>query len=87
MHFYGMSVEELYRLPIRTFWAIESNVGRLMAEQDLRMVRLLVTAQAPKSAEETARVLAQEMGTVVIEKPVRDEAGFSRLKNIAQVTK
>lgn len=82
-----MSVEELYRLPIRTFWTLESNVGRLMAEQDLRLVRLLVTAQAPKAAEETARDLAQEMGTVVIEAPVRDEAGFSRLKSMASVAK
>ena len=79
-----MSVEELYRLPIRTFWAMESNIGRLMAEEDLRMVRLLVTAQAPKAAEETTRVLAQEMGTVVVEQAVRDEAGFARLKGIAQ---
>jgi hypothetical protein len=79
-----MSVEEIYRLPIRTFWAMESNIGRLMAEEDLRTVRLLVTAQAPKAAEETTRVLAQEMGTVVVEQAVRDEAGFARLKGIAQ---
>ena len=58
-----------------------------MAEQDLRLVRLLVTAQAPKAAEETTRVLAQEMGTVIVEAPVRDEAGFNRLKNIANVAK
>lgn len=77
-----MPVDELYRLPIRMFWALEANINRLMAEEDLRTIRLLASAQAPKSAEEVMRQLALEMGTVVIEAPVRDEEGFKRLKGL-----
>lgn len=75
-------MEEIYRLPIRTFWAMEANISRLMAEEDMRMIRLLASAQAPKAAEEVSRQLAQEMGTVVIERAVRDEDGFKRLKGM-----
>jgi hypothetical protein len=79
-----MTVEEIYRLPVRTFWTLEANVGRLMAEEDLRLIRLFVTGQVPKAAEETARALASEMGTVVIENSSRDEEGFNRLRGLAK---
>jgi hypothetical protein len=62
---------------------MENNVGRLMAEEDLRRFRLMASVNAQKSAEETSRVLAKEMGTVLVENAVRDEMGFNRLKGIA----
>lgn len=77
-----MTVEEIYRLPIRTFWLLETNISRLRAEEDLRHIRLLVSQHQSESLNELTSSLAADMGATVIAAPKRDEGGFSRLKDM-----
>lgn len=83
---YGMAYAELMRLPVKTFWMLNKNVSRLLAETDLRRLSLTAAAQsADAAASHSERLIAELDSPYVFENvPVldaeRDEVGFAELK-------
>lgn len=81
-------------LPIRTFWLMNSSIGRLLAEKDLRTIPVLMSRNGGGNLESVRRNLILEMGdTGKLKgglKPVhrlaneeRDEEGFNQLRALA----
>lgn len=85
-----MSYEEVLAMPVRTFWFMNSNIDRVQAQKDMRSLTVAVCGQGGGEAAQTFRErLVIEAGTVVklkfdpIREAVRDEEGFSALRNMA----
>lgn len=76
-------------LPIRAFWLMNSNVGRLLAEKDLRAMSVQSTRHGGEVLETVRNSLVIEMGDVGKTKQVeridevRDEQGCAELKALA----
>lgn len=75
-------------LPVQTFWAMNSNVGRLLAETDLRNLSVGVSTQSEDNFKSTRETLMKEMGEMFKTNinPLaaeRDEEGFQELKTLA----
>lgn len=77
-------------LPIRTFWLMNGNIVRLMAEKDLRATDVQLARHGGEGREAIRKNLTLELGNVgkvaVEESPLeaeRDEQGFAELKALA----
>ncbi len=76
-------------LPIRAFWLMNSNIGRLLAERDLRGLSLATAAQSGEGTQEIRQHLVIEMGDVgkcenddaLTAK--RDQQGVDELKSLS----
>lgn len=80
MHFYSISYNELLDLPIYLFWELSKNIGRLQAEQDLRLFRLLqnIIGGNPK---EYINDLVKERGNIIVgDDYTFDKQGLNRLR-------
>ena len=78
-------------MPVRTFWFMNSNIDRIQAQKDMRSLTVAVCGQGGgEAAQEFRQRLVIEAGTVVklkfdpIREAVRDEEGFSALREMAQ---
>lgn len=78
-------------MPIRTFWFMNSNIERVQAQKDMRSLTVAVCGQGGgEAAQEFRQRLIVEAGTAVklkfdpIREAVRDEEGFSALRDMAQ---
>lgn len=71
-------------LPIRSFWFLNSTVVRLMAEEDMRSLTVVTSAQSTEAMRQTRENLVVELGDVMKIDPIagaiRDEQGFQELK-------
>lgn len=79
-------------LPIRTFWLMNSNIDRILAQQDMRSLSVAVCGQGgAEAAQEYRKRLVIEVGTIVkleenpILEAVRDEEGFEALKTMTHL--
>lgn len=88
MH-YGLGYRELMALPIKTFWMLNKNVNRLLAEKDLRALSMAINSQSNEGVTALREKLSEELGNPYGSQPVdnpldeeRDEAGFEMLKNM-----
>ncbi|MCL2874778.1 MAG: hypothetical protein FWF12_00490 [Betaproteobacteria bacterium] len=85
-----MSYEEVMRMPIRTFWFMNSNIERIQAQKDMRSLTVAVCGQGGETAQQFHERLIVEAGTVVrlkfdpMRNAHRDEAGFSALRDMAK---
>lgn len=86
-----MSYEEVMAMPVRTFWFMNQNIERIQAQKDMRSLTVAVCGQGGgEAAREFRQKLVIEAGTVVklkfdpIREAVRDEEGFSALREMAQ---
>lgn len=86
-----MSYEEVMGMPIRTFWFMNTNIERIQAQKDMRSLTVAVCGQGGgEAAQEFRQRLVIEAGTAVklrfdpIREAVRDEEGFSALRDMAQ---
>lgn len=91
LHFYSLSYGELMSLPIKTFWMLNNNIERIQAQKDMRALTVAVCGQGGGEAAQNFRErLVIEAGEVVklkfdpIREAVRDEEGFSALREMAQ---
>lgn len=78
------------RLPMKTFWMLNKNIGRILAEKDLRALEVGFAVQSGEAAQALHTKLTIEFDNpyhidpevqaaeIVDEK--RDEAGFAQLK-------
>lgn len=73
-------------LPIRSFWLMNSTVGRLLAEKDLRAITVQATRHGGDVYTQVREHLHIEMGEVgkvegeQQQMAVRDQVGFDELK-------
>ena len=88
-----MSYGEVMGMPLRTFWFMNSNIERIQAQKDMRSLTVAVCGQGGGEAARTFRErLVIEAGSAVklkfdpIREAVRDEEGFSALREMAQTT-
>ena len=83
MHFYSMPLHVILNLPLESFWEISNNVGRISAEEDLRMTMIVCSAFG--GADKLVDGLQKERGEVIITSATSvgfDRVGFSRLRSI-----
>jgi hypothetical protein len=86
-----MSWGDALKLPLKVFWMLNKQVGRLRAEADLRMLKLLQVAQAPDVAKTVHGELVREVGQTVKETSNKaakvDVEGFTELMKFDQVNR
>lgn len=88
-HFYGMNYREVMDLPIQAFWLMWSNVRRIRAGEDMRLMMVGAAVQSADGIQECQERLVLEMGDVFVNhdhnplEAKRDEAGFAELKQLA----
>lgn len=61
-----MGFEELMQIPLKRFWFLANQVDRLRAEQEIRQLQLLGSAQSGDAYKEAIKALKNEMGTVFV---------------------
>lgn len=84
MRFYGWSWAETLRTPISAFWTCYSYIERLRADES----RSRLTEHGFVMADEAGRksvieTLQEQIGSVVVEKPVFDREGWRTLQNLS----
>jgi hypothetical protein len=86
---YGMSYREVMEIPMKTFWMLNRNISRVLAEQDLRAFQLAVSVNSGETATALQAKLLEEFDNPYLmdgagDAPVideeRDEVGFAQLK-------
>lgn len=86
-----MGYREVMCLPIRVFWLLNSNIGRLLAEKDLRELAIVTHSGSEESTRKIRETLIVEMGEVGSTEggesdPMnakRDQNGVDELKALA----
>jgi hypothetical protein len=81
------------RMPVRSFWMMNSNIGRVLAEKDLRAMNVGGACGSQDGFKELSKVLLKEMGDMFKTSddslnPMnakRDEVGFLELKALASM--
>lgn len=91
--FYSLSPQELWKLPVKTFWLMHKNVDRLLAEDNLRLATVFAQTQSSEGFSEFVEGLREQMGTiaeideakVAIEEAVFDRDGLIALKDLGRI--
>ena len=83
-----MNYWEVLELPIQAFWMMNSNIGRILAEYDMRSLSIGAVLNDKDAFIEKRNSLIEEMGDMfkVESNPLdekRDEQGFQELKALA----
>jgi len=80
-----MTYREVLDLPLRVFWTMSGKIHRIQAEEDMRRLSLLVSANSTEDAAARNEALLDEMGEVSTQPIVfeRDEEGFEELRKLA----
>ena len=77
-----MSYKNIMDMPIRAFWVFNSNVNRLRAEDDMRQLQVLASAQSGEGYEDCMSGLKEELGTPTVHLDNRRDAdAIDQLKN------
>ena len=81
MREYRMNYADVLNLPLRFFWALNRNVDRLRAEQELRDLRVQCAAGSEdgKSITALSQALREELGSPVLVEQKFDEDKFNEL--------
>lgn len=74
MRGYHLTQREVLDLPVTLFWLMLKNLDRLNAQDDIRQLRLLASAQSGQAAKETQQSLVAEIGDIVKRAPVFERA-------------
>ena len=87
---YGLSYRDCMALPMKTFWMLNRNISRLLAEQDLRAFQIAVSVNSGDAMQALQTKLIDEFDNPYhmdpefqaeeIVEEQRDEAGFAQLK-------
>lgn len=101
MNFYAMGFDELLRTPLKRFWFLLAQIDRIKAEDDLRMVHVIASANTAEAYDAASQHFSKQLGEVfVFEKviapkidavtgldPEFDRAGLHALKATLQAEK
>lgn len=66
MREFGFNFDELLSLPLKRFWFLVNQIDRLRAEEGIRHIQLLASAQDGDAIKEVLESLKDEMGKVFI---------------------
>lgn len=66
-------------LPIRTFWLMSSNMNRLFAERDMRLLSVTAAVNSSEGMKEKVDELTAEIGRVTLFEEVFDSVGMANL--------
>ena len=66
-------------LPIRTFWLMSSNINRLFAERDMRLLSVTAAVNSSEGMKEKVDELTAEIGRVTLFEEVFDSVGMANL--------
>jgi hypothetical protein len=84
-----MGYREVLNLPINAFWSFVSNLEKIAATEDLRMIRLMAASQSSDGVKSVSEDLAKSVGEVVKAAKVldlqRDEIGFKELIRLSDL--
>lgn len=75
-----MGYFEVLKLPVKTFWALNKQVGRLRAEEDQRDLGNLSASQSAEGYKARMEALQREIGAPTVVEKSFDEAAFLRLQ-------
>lgn len=71
-------------MPLRRFWLMQGNIGRISAAEDQRRLRVLTGANGGKEAlDEVHHSLIEEIGMVQRIEEKLDREGLQRLAELA----
>lgn len=66
---YGLSFQEVLDLKLNRFWFLVNQADRIRAEEDLRQLNLLGSAQSGEAYEKAVEALSQMTGQIYVWKP------------------
>lgn len=82
-----MGYTEVLRLPVKAFWSFVSNIDRISAAEELRVMNVYAASQSSDGYKSVQANLVAQMGEVVKMGTdihfERDELGFQELKMLA----
>lgn len=70
-------------MPIKRFWNMSQSIDRIEAQRALRELTVALAGQSDTGASQCRQAFLQEIGTVVVDKPVFDRTGFEGLKKLS----
>ena len=65
MHFYSYRREDVLALPIKFFWLLNQNVERILAQSDMRNLRIGSVSQSTEDVKSHMQSLQTEVGNIV----------------------
>ena len=75
-----MGYFDVLKLPLKTFWALNRQIARLRAEEDVRSMANIAAANSSDGYKQRIQQLQGEIGQPVGIIKKFDEAAFQRLK-------
>jgi hypothetical protein len=60
-----MNYKDVLSMPLRTFWMMNKNIDRIMAEADMRMLSVVAYAQSGDGIEDFTKKLRDQVGKIV----------------------
>lgn len=79
MRFYSLTDKEVLTMPLVRFWLLQSNIGRLSAAEDMRLLKMHASIGGKQSFEEYREGLIRELGIVQKVEEKLDREGLKRL--------
>lgn len=76
-----MSYREVMCLPIRTFWLLSTNINRLFAEHDMRLLSVTAAVNSSDGMKDKINELTQELGRITRFEEVFDASALMLLKS------
>lgn len=78
-----MSLDEVMRMPIRTFWSFTKNINRIQADNDLRAMDIALSANSGEFAKELRERLIETLKSPVkAEEKIDHKAGIAKLRGV-----
>lgn len=82
-----MGYREVMGIPVRTFWFLNNTINRVRADEDLRHLTVVNSAQSGEGAKDTRERLIIEMGQVIERTAAEDELDRTGLHSLAVLQK
>jgi hypothetical protein len=86
-----MAYREVMAMPMKVFWRMQGNIGRIEADEQKQQLMLMLSAQSPEGGVELHEALSKRSPdpvrvtaeAIIASTSVRDEAGFEDLRRMA----
>jgi hypothetical protein len=71
-------------MPLKVFTLYNSNINRLRAEEDTRLLSILCSANSGESAKNVLDRLREDLGQPTISEAIMEEGAIERLKKLSE---
>lgn len=80
---YSIDFHSILDLPLATFWMLNKNISRLLAEEDIRQMVVVAAPQSKDGYNDAFDRLSAEFGRpMIVEQVAPEEGGIERLKQL-----